>query len=816
MIDDLIGALRHFARKPAQSALTVTILALGLTAGLAVVTYVNGFYQTFPGIDSRGLVRIFAREDASPYLDISYLDYLDYAEATDAFEAIGAVQVGYAASVRHETMTEVAFLEAVADDYFAVLGIEMTIGRPLTATDDRPEAEPVAVLSHSWWQRSFGGDPTILGRTVFLNYRPFTVVGVVAPEFVGATSGLRPDVWIPIAPFRDRYVSWARRAENRDTPLIRVYGRLRAGTSRASAAAALDVIAATLDDAYPRPEQARNLRLDDATWIDPRTRAEEMSTLRVMVAAAAGLILLVCANVANLLSALAAGRRSEFALRAALGASPPRMFRLVLVENLLLAAVAGALALALAGPLSTRLGSYFARPSVWNADAARVMTVDLRVGAAALVLALLTGLLGGVLPALAASSRSLLDALKSGARSAVGGSRSRLPWLPGSQDMLVAAQAALSVVLLVVAGLVLRTLAVTGDIDPGFEHENLVASVISTSSTEIQPEGRELFLRELAERLTEEPWVRSAAIAGHAPLSGHLTNPVGIEGQLEAVPTLTSYVNPGFFDTLGIEFSAGRPFADTDVGGARDVAIVSETLAERYFPQGNPVGQHVWFLQDDGSEGRRFEIVGVTRPLKLTDFLADPEPVLFLSRPQLGYGTTSALMVQTTVPPATAVPRLYRWLRALDPHLAIINALPYTEVVRGHLYTQRMNAEMFSAVAAAGLALAGIGVFSVMSLAVGRRTGEIGVRMALGAHRTDIGRLVLRQAMTPVAIGITFGLLASFALTGLVRSLLTDVEPTDPLTLLTGSAVLLAAALAAAYLPARRATRIDPVDALRA
>ena len=374
------------------------------------------------------------------------------------------------------------------------------------------------------------------------------------------------------------------------------------------------------------------------------------------------------------------------------------------------------------------------------------------------------------------------------ARAAVGGTRSRLPWLPGSQDMLVAAQAALAVVLLVVAGLVLRTLAITSDIDPGFEHESLVASVISTSSTEIQPEGREIFLRELTQRLAEEPWVSTAAIASQAPLSGHRTAQIGMEGRVDAVSTLMSTVNPSYFDTLGIGFSSGRPFADTDIAGAPDVAIVSETLAARYFPQGNAVGQHVWFLRDDGSEGRRFEIVGVTRPVKLTDFIAEPEPVLFLSWPQLGYGTTSALMVRTSVPPATAVPRLYRWLRALDPHLAIINALPYTEVVRGHLYTQRMNAEMFSAVAGAGLALAGIGVFGVMSLAVGRRTGEIGVRMALGAHRADIGRLVLRQAMTPVAIGISFGLLTSFAITGLVRSLLTDVEPTDPATLAAGSA----------------------------
>ncbi len=429
---DLRAAVRGLLRRPYYPIVAVVILALGLSASIAVFTYVNGFYQPFPGVDAGGLVRVFGVASEEPYQDVSYLDFLDLAGGTGdgggAFDGLAAGQPYYAASVRLESMTEVAFLEAVSGDYFSVLGIETTAGRGLAAGDDEPGADPAAVLSHEWWRRSFSADEAVIGSTIYLNYRPFTVVGVASPEFLGSASDFRPDVWIPIAPFRDRYTGWARRAENRDLPLVRVYGRLRDGARQQQARAELTATAAGLDELYPRApgdgaeRGARRFEAGAATWIDPRSRLEEWSTVRLMMAAAGGLLLLVCANVANLLLSVAVRRQREMSVKAALGASPGRLVRQVMLENVLLAGAAGAVALLLAGPASRRLGAYFARPSVWGENVAREATVDFSVVAFALAVAFATGVAAGLLPALRIWRRDLLATLRSGEAGAGGGS----------------------------------------------------------------------------------------------------------------------------------------------------------------------------------------------------------------------------------------------------------------------------------------------------------------------------------------------------------------------------------------------------------
>jgi predicted permease len=818
-VSDILHDLRSFFRstrhRPSYPLVAVGVLALGLSASLAVFTYINGFYQPFPGVDAGRLVRVFEADDENPYLDIPYLDYRDYSAAEGAFEGLAATQPFYAASVRLETMTEVAFLEAVSGSYFSVLGVGTSLGRSLTVDDDRPGADPVAVLSHRWWQRSFGGEPSVLGRTIYLNFRPFTVVGVASPQFLGTASSFRPDVWIPFAPFRDRYTGWAAMAEDRDAPLVRVYGRLRTGVGEARARAGLASAAGGLNEAYPRETRPRRIHLGRATWIDPSARLSETPTVRLMMVAAAVFLLLACANVANLLLSLAAGRQREISLRAALGASPGRLFRQVLTENVLLSGVAGGVALLLAGPASARLGSYFARPSVWGANVSREATLDLSVVVFALGLSLATGVVSGLLPALQAWGRNLVDSLKAEAH--LSGGPTRRIWgrsVPGVSDLLVAVQAGLSVVLLVLAGLVLRTLVSVGNLDPGFSYDRLVVTHISTSSTTLEVEDRDRFFREVARRLGEEPWVRGATVADYPLLSQHRSAELRVEGQTDLVPLVYSKALPGFFETLGIEILQGRGFVAGDETGARDVAVVNERLARRFFPGEEPVGRRVWWPGPDGAE-RVFEIVGVVRDTKTQDFFADPEPTVYFSYPQHAYPTGSALLVSVAGDPRASVPTLHRWLRDFEPHLAIVNVVAYTDVVRGLLYTQRMNAEMFSGLALLGLALAAVGIFSVMTLAVSRRTREIGIRMSLGARRRDIVRLVVRRALLPVALGLGAGLAASLAITGLVRGLLHGVEPNDPLTLAAGTGVLLAAAVSAAYLPARRAATVDPMKALR-
>ena len=485
-------------------------------------------------------------------------------------------------------------------------------------------------------------------------------------------------------------------------------------------------------------------------------------------------------------------------------------------QNVVLAVCGGAVALLLAGPLSARLGSYFARPSVWGANVSRVATIDGRVVLFAFLISLVTGLVAGILPAVWASRRDLVATLKTGAGASIGASRRLLGRRgPSPDDLLVSAQVALSVVLMVVAGLVLRTLLSAASIDPGFSYDSLLTSHISTSSTTLEIEERERFFREVAERISEEPWVRVATVVDSALLAPQPSSQFEIAGRTDSVSMNRSKVLPGFFEAMGIEVVRGRSFTVNDTRETADVAIVNETLADRYFPDQSALGRHLrWPLGED-MESRDFEIVGVVRDIRSGDFLAEPDAMVYFSYPQHNYPSGSALVVSAVGSPATAVPMLSRWLREFEPHLAIVNVLTYREIVSGFLYTQRMNAELFAALAILGLALAAVGIFSVMSLAVSRRTREIGIRMAIGAQRVDINKMMLKRALVPVALGLALGMVGALAATGLVQSLLYGVEPTDPVSMIAGMTILVVAALLAAYLPARRATRIDPVGALR-
>jgi len=380
---------------------------------------------------------------------------------------------------------------------------------------------------------------------------------------------------------------------------------------------------------------------------------------------------------------------------------------------------------------------------------------------------------------------------------------------------LVTAQVALSVVLLVVAGLVLRTLASVEAIDPGFDYRRLVGSHLSTSSTSVTQEQREQWFHDVEDNIALEPWVASATISQTAPLSSHPVTAFRLDGWDEPQRLFRSPVHIGFFETMGIAQVEGRGFLPSDTIGAPDVAVINKWAADRYYPDGGAVGRRMWWPMD-GAPDRELEIVGVVGPTKVEDFLAESEPAVYLPYRQHAYPTGSALILATTIEPAAAVPLLERWLREFEPHTAIVNVLPYSDVVRGAVYSQRMNAELFAALAVLGLLLAALGIFSVVTLRVSRRTREIGVRKAIGAQRKDIDALVIRGAMTPVLIGLAIGIGASFAAAGLVRGLLHGVEPSDPMTLVGGSGMLLVTALLAAYLPARRAGRVDPIRALRA
>jgi len=810
-----VRTLRTVARQPLYPGVCLVILSLGLAAVVTAFAYLDSFSRTFPGVDPEGLVQLFGTEEGDPYLNVSYLDYLDYAEASRSVEGMAAVVNYFAASVRLEEMTEVAFLEAVAGSFFDVLGVRASVGRLLTPQDDRLESPPAAVISHAWWQSRFRGDVGVIGRTLYLNYRPYTIVGVASTSFLGTIADSRPHVWVPIAHFRDRYVSWDRSAQDRDLPLVRVFARLSASATPARATTELEGVARSLDQAYPRAGRPRSVRVRPATWIDPRVELAESSTNRIMIASAVGFLLLVCANAANLLLTLFSTRRRAFAIRVALGASPGRVAREVLTQNLLLAGLAGAIAIGLALPLTHRLGSYFERPSIWAENVARDFSLNGSIVAFGVLSALLTGVLAGALPVLDIARRDAADILSSGSSS--GGRPRRVLGirLPDTREMLVSTQVALAVILLVVSGLVLKSLAAAARVDPGFRYAQLVGSHVSTSSTGVQPEERERYFREMEERIALEPWVVSATVSGNAPLSGHGSLALRAEGEEEELRVLLDQVQAGFFEKLGIAVRSGRPFTDMDTAGATPVAILNAPAAERLFPGREAVGRRIAFRRADGSDGF-YEVVGVVGDVKMSDYLAPAQPAVYLPYAQQPYPSGSALLVNVNVTPERAVTSLQQWLRNYEPHLAIVNSISYRDVVRGALYVQRMNGELFTVLAALGLTLGCAGVFSVVSLSVARRRREIGIRKAIGSTARDIDALVVRRAMAPVLIGVGAGVVAALAGARFVETLLYGVEPTDPVVLLSGLTILMATSLVAALVPAIRASRADPVGALRA
>jgi putative ABC transport system permease protein len=814
---DLRDGLRRLGRRPGFTLLAAGTLALGLTTSTAVFTYVNAYSRPFPGADPHGVHQVYSATEDVPYGALSFPDFEDLVETVGGLmDVAGVGRTLFAASVRHEDLTEVVFGQGVTGDFFPVLQVGMAAGRGLSAEDDLPGAAPAVVISHGYWVRRYGSDPETVGRTILLNNQPYTIVGVAGREFLGSSSAFRPQVWLPFEQYTRVY--WARSDTrvNREVGAIWPIVRLTPGATPSQAGEALTALARGLDQEAPLEDHTRDFILEPVTWISPATREAEASTTRIMMLAAAALLLLACANVANLVLSAGARRHREMALRRAIGASRWRLVRQLLVESLLLSALAGFLALAAAGPMGARLSSYFARPSVWGADVPREIVVDPRVMAFALVAAVLTGILTGLAPALRAASRSPARALNAGGTWATWGSAGRGPRIPGTRELLLSAQVALTVVLLFVAGLVLRTMDSASRVDAGFDVEQTLASYVSTSSMDVPVTERHAFFEELIRRFEELPWVAAATVAENAPLSGHPTTELRSESSPELVRTTVAHVWPGYFEVMGMEVLRGRSLLPTDSADAAGVVVVNQSLASRMVQDGNAVGHVLWWPGSDGQPDRGFDVVGVVRNARQTTFLDEPEPVAYFSLPQHYSAPGNAFLVKAADDPSAAVDRIEQELRRVDSRIAIVNILPYADVVRGFLYTQRMNAELFGVIALLGLILSAAGIFGVVALAVARRRREIGIRVAMGADRRSTVRLVLTTVFGPLTVGLLLGLAGALVATRLVEGLLWGVTPTDPVALISGAAVLLLSVGLALYVPVARALRVDPVASLRA
>jgi putative ABC transport system permease protein len=813
LIQDLRFGVRRLLKSPGFTAVAVASLALGIGANTAIFSLVNAvLLRPLPVEKPERLVSVSVLGKDDSMLAFSYPTYKDYRDRS------GEVLAGLFAerlapmSLSRGGNNERVWGYLVTGNYFDVLGVAAARGRTFTPEEDRAAlAAPVAVLSHACWLRRFGGDPSVVGRDVLLNGHTFRVVGVMPEGFSGAEIVYTPEVWVPMTmqEWIEPGNAWL---ERRSTQNIFAIGRLKDGVTTEQAEAALNLLAGQVGREYPDTNEGQKIVLVPPGFIVPQLRGAMVGFVAVLMGTVGLVLLIACTNLANLLLARASARRKEIALCVALGASRWRLVRQLLTESLLLALAGGAAGLLLAVWILGLVAAY--RPPldvpVWIEAA-----VDWRVLLFALGASLLTTVLFGLAPALQATRTDLVPALKDAGGQA-GRSRSRL------RGALVVAQVTLSLVLLVAAGLTLRALARLQTTSPGFAVENgLVASFDLGLQGYDKARGRE-FQRRLVERVRALPGVRAASLTDLFPLSlNYSSNDVYIEGRPGSrganVPlAMVASVEHEYFDAMGIPVVAGRPFAERDDERAPHVVVVNETFARRFFPGADPardaIGKRMSFR---GDEGPWNEIVGVAKDGKYWTIGEAPQMFVYSPTAQ-GYDPAVTLVVRTAGgDPRSLVPALNAEVRAMDPELPLYDVKTVEAHMGVSLFPARVAAALLGGFGLLALLLAGMGVYGVVSYAAAQRTREIGIRMALGARRGDVLRLVAGRGMLLVGLGVCLGLVGAFALTRFMEGVLYGVSATDPVTFALGVAVLLGVALLACLVPARRATKVDPMVALR-
>jgi predicted permease len=805
MSDVRYGA-RMLVKRPGFAAVAVILLGLGVGANTAIYSWIDAVLLAplhgAAHADSVVVVKgtTLTRRDIS----VSYPNYGDMRdrlpESIDGLVAFRTV----AFNIRIDGDAERAWGELVSANIFSVLGVSPLHGRLLVPDDDRaPGASAVAVVSYDFWQRRFGGSPSAVGRVVAINGTPFTIVGVAPPDFSGATTSMRLDVWVPMM-MQPAVYGGGDRLNSRGNAWLNVLARLSPGHDLPAAQRDLARVAAQLTEEFPDVNAERGVALYPM-WRDPQSAAAVLGPVfGLLVAVTAVVLLIVCANLASLLIARGTVRQREIAVRLALGASRTRIVRQLLTESLLLAIAGGALGLIAAVFMSRGLGALVPPTPL---PIATEVDFSGRVALVSFALALATTLFFGLAPALQASRPALVPTLKE-SRGLAGSGRRRV------RSALVVGQVALSILLLVGAGLFVRTFENARSADAGFDlHDGVLASL------DLLPAGYDaergaLFFRDLLADLREVPGIESAAIARDIPLtlgnSGSDTT-VEVEGYVPAEgEELTTYydrISPGFFDTMGIPLVSGRAFDDRDTGQSEAVIIVNRTMAERYWPGGEAVGKRV-------NVGDWMTVVGVVEDVSYRGVGVRARPYMYLPL-YSQYRPDVTLIVRTTGDPVGVLGGIRTALSARDGNVPLFDVRTMEAHREMGALLPRMAAVMLAAFGGVSLVLASVGLYGLLAFVVTQRTPEIGVRLALGADRDGIVRLVVGQGLRLAAVGGAIGLGLAALLLPLASSQLVGVGPRDGFTYALASAVLVGTAVFASYLPARRAAGVDPIQALR-
>jgi predicted permease len=800
-------ALRRLWKTPGFTVPAALTVALGIGAATAIFSVVYGvLLRPLPYSDPARLVVVLERSlRHGGNVPVAPANFFDWRAGSRAFESMAAAEL-WGANLTGGDRTEQVVGLRVSPELFHVLGVLPALGRTLAAGDER-----CVVLSDGLWRRRFGADPGVVGRTITCNGAGHVVLGVMPPSFYFAPFwATKAEMWTPL-------VFTPERERARGGNSLRVFARLAPGVTIEQAQNDMDRVAAGIAESFPRTNTDRGARV---TPLDEMVTGNIRRPILAIAAAVALLLLIACSNVALLTLTRADGRRKELALRTALGASSVRLAGDLLIESLILAILGGA-----GGVLLARWG--VALVVTWTSSAAarfalprqNEIGVDAAVLAFAIALCAAAALFFGLAPAFGASRANPSECLKEGARGSA---------QAGLRSAFVVCQLALSVMLLAGAGLLLRSLYNLRQIDPGFDPRNVVAMNVSLAGSKYaEPTRRAFFYRELQDRIGALPGVSSASAVNHVPLHGDIwSTSFTVEGQPPpgpgSVPSATfRVIQPGYLRTMRMTLLQGRDVEERDREDTPGVVLVNETLARRFWPDGQALGKRI---RDGGPDSREpwLTVVGVVRNVMQWQWEESPPSEIYVPFAQAppylhnpGQHYTMTVVARTAMDAARVVPSLQEEVARIDRSLPIASIARMETVVAGSLWQPRFSTLLLGIFAAAALLLSLVGTYGVVSNAVSRRTHEIAVRMAVGASARGIARMVLGEAVRLAALGASLGIAGAFGLTRLISGMLYRVNAADPLTFAAAASVLVGAALAASYIPARRAARTDPADALR-
>ena len=815
LIKDIRYGVRMFVKNPGVTLVAVITLALGIGANTAIFSGVNAFLmRPLPVSNSHELVRpMEIAEDRGLSDEMSYPDFLDYRNQATSFAGLTAEDMIQVA-INSENQNDVIWGQVVSASYFDVMQVKPILGRTFLPDEDKTAGgNPVVVLGNSFWQRRMASDANIVGKKVQLNNRAYEVIGVSPEYFHGSKFALSMDFWVPISMAEELRRNPGVLTE-RGSHWMNVIGRLKPGVSMDQASAEMSAIATRLNQTYP-DNRASNTQAKVLGEVEGRF--EDMGgvfkSAGAIAMAIVGLILLIaCANVANLMLARAAARRKEIGIRLALGANRARLIRQLLTESLLLSLLGGALGLLLAFWVSDLMEGFI--PVLEYNFVKDFFALDSRALVFTLIISLATGLVFGLAPAWQSSNPDVVPVLKGDPEAALRGKRRAF----GLRNVLVVAQVALSLVVLVCGGLFIKSFRKAQTMDPGFDNPNGLIVSLSPQLVGYDEEQARNFYKQIVERVSHVPGIDAASLARTLPLgdSSNSNGPILKEGETLARGSagrniMTNVISPGFFKTMQIPILEGRDFDDRDQQKTQRVVIVNQRMAQTLWPGESAVGKRIFI----GAESRdALEVVGVVKTGKYRALAEDPKPFFYYPTSQRR-PSTMLLVMRSSVDPRSLVSAVRSEVQALDRRVPVSGVKTMDEHKTYALWAPNMAASFSLAFGVVAMLLSAVGLYSVMAYVVSQRTREVGIRMALGANRADVLKMITRQGMRLAAVGVGIGLLLSLALAQVMSSLLIGVSGYDVSTFILVPTLLAGVALVACYLPARRATKVDPLVALR-